>query len=121
MSIGADIKALVDTTAVTETYREGYVPDSARFPYASFIDPVSDGIALQGDAQTLARRRLTQVDLWQKEPESVGLVDTLVQAIDGQKASGFRLSVTDVQRLPEPERESDVVHHAITVSSVHLS
>lgn len=120
MSIGAEIKALVDPTAVTETYRTGYVPDNAAFPYASFLDPVSDAPALSGDGQTLARRRLTQVDVWQTEEAfDPALVDAIVTALDGVKiASGFRLRVTDVNLVPEPD---DVIHHALTVSVARLS
>jgi hypothetical protein len=120
VSIGAEVKALVDPSAVTQTYRAGYVPDAAAFPYASFLDPVSDAIALQGDAQTLGRRRLVQVDLWQKEADfDPGLVEDVIQRLDGAKIpSAFRLSVTDSQALPE---EDDVIHHAITVSMARLS
>ncbi len=124
VSIGAEVKTLVDTTAVTETYRAGYVPDSAAFPYASFLDPVSDAVALEGDAQTLGRRRLLQVDLWQREAAfDPALVDAVVQAIDGAKiASAFRLKVTDVQGLPpDPGDQADIIHHALTVSAARLS
>lgn len=120
MSIGAEVKALVDPSAVTQTYRAGYVPDSAAFPYASFLDPLSDAIALQGDAQTLARRRLVQVDLFQKEADfDPDLVEDLIQRLDGARIpSAFRLSVTDANAIEEPD---DVVHHAITVSMARLS
>jgi hypothetical protein len=120
VSIGAEVKALVDPSAVTQTYRAGYVPDSAAFPYASFLDPVGDGVALEGDAQTLGRRRLLQVDVFQREAAfDPALVDDVVQRVDGARiASAFRLKVTDIQAIEEPD---DVVHHAITVSAVHLS
>jgi len=120
VSIGAEVKALVDPTAVTETYRAGYVPEDAAFPYASFLDPVSDAIDLQGDAQTLARRRLLQVDLFQVEEDfDPALVDAVVAVIDGVKGtSGFRFRVVDVNALPE---DDDLIHHALTVSVARLS
>ncbi len=118
-SIGGEIKALVDPTAVTETYRTGYVPDDAAFPYASFLDPVSDAPALSGDSRTLANRRLVQVDLWQDEATfDPALLEVVIDAIDGANiASGFGLRVQDAVVLPEPD---DIVHHAITVSVLRL-
>lgn len=124
MTIDVEVKALIDGagTALTATYRSGWVPDDAVFPYASFLDPVSDGIALSGDARTLGRRRLLQVDLWQDEATEVdGLVETVVDALDGQRvASGFRVRVTDVSMIPD-ETEADVVHHALTLSVARIA
>lgn len=124
MTLGGEIKALVDGagTALTETYRAGHVPDDAALPYASFLDPVADAIALQGDARTLARRRVVQVDIWSDEDMAVdAIIDSVTDAIDGVKtASGLRLRVVDVVLVPGPEAEEDVVHHAITVSTPRL-
>lgn len=119
MSIFSEIKALIDATAVTQTYRRGYTPTDAVFPYADLLDPLSSAPALSGDSRTLARRRLLQVDLWQTEAaEAPTLPDAVVDAIDGVTiASGFGLTVQDLTRVPETE---DVVHHAITVSVVRL-
>lgn len=119
MSIFSATKALVDATAVTMTYRSGEVPDDAVFPYASILDPVGDAPALEGDARTLAFRRLLQVDLWQTiEGEDVTLLEDLIDVLDGAPlADGFRLRVSDANVIPE---ENEIVHHAITVSAVRL-
>lgn len=116
MTTTADVKALLDPIeGLTETYREAWVPDDAAFPYASILDPVSNAPALSGDARTLARRRLIQVDLWQSEADEIdGLVDTITAALDGTAmTSGGRLRVIEVVLIPEDE---DVVHHAFTLS-----
>lgn len=119
MTTGGDVKAILDTvSALTETYRQAHVPDGAVFPYASFLDPVSQVPALSGDARTLAFRRLLQVDLWQtREGESDALLDAVVLAIDGaDAATGFRLRVENVVLVPGPEEDEGIIHHAITVA-----
>lgn len=120
MSTFSETKVAIDATAVTTTYRDGYVPDDAVFPYASILDPVSDAVLLSGDARTIARRRLLQVDLWQREgAEDVTLPDTIANALDGLNVTdGMRLRHVDTQRIPEAE--DDVVHHALTLSVVRL-
>lgn len=122
--LGVEVKALIDAAplALTAVYRQGWVPDDAQFPYASFLDPVSDAPALSGDARTLARRRLVQVDVWQDEAtEDDDLVDGIVAALDGAVTStGVRLRVLDVSQVPGPEEDEDVVHHAITVSGARV-
>lgn len=119
-TLGADVKKLVDdaATGLTAVYRQAHVPDDATFPYGSFLDPIGDGIALSGDARTLARRRLIQLDVYQaEETEDDDLVGLVMAAIDGQRtAGGLRARVIDVLLVPGPETEEDVVHHAITVS-----
>lgn len=125
MTIDVEVKALVDGagTALTATYRHGWVPDDAEFPYASFLDPIGDAIALSGDGRTLGRRRLLQVDVWQDEASEVdGMIEVLVDALDGQKvASGFRLRVQDVSQVPGPEDEEDIVHHVLTLSVARIA
>lgn len=124
MTLGGDIRTIVvgAGTALTQTYRSGHVPDDAVLPYASFLDPVADVIALQGDARTLARRRTVQVDVWTDEgADADAIIDALVDALDGANvASGLRLRVVDVTLLPGPEAEEDIVHHAITVQTPRL-
>ena len=124
MTIDVDVKAIIDGagTALTATYRSGWVPDDAQFPYASFLDPVSDAPAFSGDARTLGRRRLLQVDVFQDEASEVdGLIETLVDALDGTGIeSGFRVRVTDVTQVPD-ETDSDVVHHAMTLSVARIA
>lgn len=125
MTIGADVKALIDGagTSLTAVYREGWVPDDAGFPYGSFLDPISDAPVLSGDAETLASRRLIQVDLYQDEAtEDDGLVDAVVGAIDGKKSAttGWRFRVIEITQVPADEDEEDVVHHALTISTVRL-
>lgn len=119
MSIFSEVKALVDATDVLQTYRSGYVPDDAAFPYASIIDPISNATALAGDGRLLARRRLLQVDLWQTEEDlDLDLLDAVLDAIDGASiTSGFGLRATDSVLVDEPD---DIIHHAITVSVVRL-
>jgi len=123
-TLGGEIKALVDGagTTLTQTYRDGHIPDDAALPYASFLDPVSDVIALQGDARTLARRRSVQVDIWSDEGTAVDvIIDAVVDAIDGAAVTeGLRLRVIDVVLVPGPEAEDDIIHHAITVSTPRL-
>lgn len=117
MTVGAEAKAILDQagTDLTAVYRTAHVPDDAAFPYASFLDPISDAPALSGDAQTIGRRRLLQVDLWQtEEGETDDLLDEVVAALDGAASTtGYRFRVTDVTLVPE---DDDVVHHSLTVS-----
>ena len=124
MTIDVEVKALIDGagTALTATYRSGWVPEDAAFPYASFLDPVSDAPALSGDSRTLGRRRLLQVDVFQDEASEVdGLIEVLVDALDGQRIeSGFRVRVQDVTQVPD-ETETDVVHHALTLSVARIA
>lgn len=124
MTLGGDIRTIVVNagTALTQTYRAGHVPDDAALPYASFLDPISDVVALQGDARTLARRRSVQVDVFTDEgADADAIIDALVDALDGASTtSGLRLRVVDVVLVPGPEAEEDVVHHAITVTTPRL-
>lgn len=125
MTIGADVKALIDNaaTGLTAVYREGWVPDDAQFPYGSFLDPISDTPVLSGDAETLASRRLIQVDVYQDEAtEDDALVDKVIQAVDGKKSAttGWRFRVMDVTQVPAEEDDEDVVHTALTISTVRL-
>lgn len=116
MSIGAEVKALLDDTGRFEAvFRLGQRMDTAKMPYATFIDPLDEAPALRGDARTLGARRLLQVDLWQ-DAEDVDdtLADDVAALLDGQKVEGgFRLRVDSVADLPD---EDPVVHHALTVS-----
>ena len=124
VTLGGEIKALVDGagTALTQTYRAGHVPDDAGLPFASFLDPISDVPALQGDSRTLARRRTVQVDIFSDEATAVDtIIDAVVDAIDGvSTTSGLRLRVTDVSLIPGPEARGghrpprDHGHHAPT-------
>lgn len=118
MTILAEVKALLDPVApLAAVYRMGWTPEGAAFPYATILDPISNAVALEGDARTLARRRLLQVDLWQEaDSEDDTLPDDVAAALDGVPlASGGRLRVLDVA-LVQDEGDADVVHHAVTVS-----
>lgn len=117
------MKAVLDDLGtLTAVYRQAHVPDDAVFPYASFLDPISDSPVLSGDARTLARRRVIQVDLWQDEDdEDDDLLDSVVNSIDGSRASGgLTFRVQDVSLVPGPEEDQGIVHHAITVGLPRL-
>lgn len=117
MTILAQVKALLDPVdPLTEVYRAGWVPDDAALPYAVILDPISNAPALHGDARTLARRRLVQVDLWQAEAnEDDSVVDDVIAALDGKRITAGRILVQDSVLVPD-ETDADVVHHALTLS-----
>ena len=118
MTLLAEVKALLDPIdPLAAVYRAGWVPEGAAFPYATILDPISNAVALQGDARTLGRRRLLQVNLWQdREAEDDSVLDAVVAALDGTALeSGGRLRVLDANVIPD-EGDGDVVHHALTVS-----
>lgn len=123
MTIGGEVKALLDEVeGITAVYRRAWVPEDAQFPYASFLDPVSVSVGLAGDARTLKRRTLIQVDLWQKEAEEDdGLLDAVMDAIDGASITSGRVRVQDATLVPEESADSDIVHHALTVSVARVS
>lgn len=119
MTIIAELKALIDTVpglTLVFALGENQNPD---FPYVTILDPISNVPALQGDARTLARRRLIQVDIWQAEGGySEAIVDQVVEVIDGAGGTlGLRYRVVDSAMVPDDE---DVVHHALTVSTPRL-
>jgi hypothetical protein len=121
VTVTAEVKLLLDQVdALTAVYRTGWVPDDARFPYASILDPVSEVPALRGDARTLGRRRLIQVDLWTEESlavDSDALVDAALSVLDGAGLTGGgRLYVQNVVLVPD-EVAALVVHYAFTLST----
>lgn len=118
MTLLAEVKALLDPIEdLAAVYRAGWTPEGAALPYATILDPISNGVALQGDARTLARRRLLQVDIWQERAsEDDDLIDQAVAALDSTPVpSGGRLRVLD-SVLVQDEGDPDVVHHALTIS-----
>lgn len=118
------LKALLDPVeGLTAVFRAGEHLDEAEFPYATILDPLGSAPALSGDGRTLGRRRLAQVDLWQdRAGEDDDLLETVVSALDGAKAAGerFRYKVDDVALVDDSEADPDVIHHALTVSTVRL-
>lgn len=115
-TILGQVKTLLGAVdALDEVYRSGWVPDRAPFPYAVILDPISNPPALSGDARTLARRRLLQIDLWQTAAnEDDSLVDDVVTALDGVRVEAGRLKVQDTVMVPDDDPET--VHHAVTLS-----
>lgn len=110
------VKELVAGIAALDgrVYREGHDLEGATLPYLTVFDPVSETPGLRGDATTLGRFRDTQVDLWQDvTAEDDTLVAAVRDALDGAKAMGARVTVTQTIRVPEPV-DSGLAHHAFT-------
>jgi len=120
-SVGGAIRqAIVDaniTGITTKVYRDLAPPDTA-LPYVTFADELGNMPVLMGDRLAKAKRRIVQVDLWQRrQDESFSRIDTLAGILDGISPTAdqhiFHTRVTDVQRMVD--FDDDVVHHAITV------
>lgn len=109
-------------------------PEGATRPYITILGPISTTARLRGDGGlTMALERLDQVDLWQDRrlPRGGSAADPLLPsalfaALDGavltldESVVGkvFRCHVQDLQRVAEPD-ETNLTHHAITVSIKH--
>ena len=121
ISIGGAIRtALIAESlpGVTGIYRD-FAPPSAEKPYITYFDEITNITQMEGDKKVLARLRQVQVDLWQdKSAENVGLIDSLVDSIDGIGNLGtakfvYKVKVSDIQRMVSSE--DNLVHHAITL------
>lgn len=121
MSLRSEIRAALDGVAAlgNRNYADE-APEEESFPYTTIRIQDDQQPALQGDARTSWWRWRGQVDLWQRSAaEDQAVVDAAVNALDGIRltsGTGLRLRVASVPRVPEPR--SDVVHHAILLSTV---
>lgn len=121
-TIAGAIRTLIVAANVvgTRAYRHR-AADAAdhTYPYVTFLPRISDTVALRGDARTMARTRLVQVDLWQRaDAEDDNVIKTLTTALDGATLTADEKTwscwVQDIQEVLDPD--PDLVHHSITVS-----
>lgn len=116
MSVRSEVIALLDPVFGGRVYGDAIPAGGMEFPYAGVPDHLSENPALRGNRKVLAWRRTGQVDVWEAiDDEDPGLLDAVIEAIDGRPVSGaFHLSVLSSMRMVEVD--PGVVHHAVTYS-----
>lgn len=125
-TFGAAVRtALVNDTITgvgTKIYRD-LAPPGTAYPYITYVDQMTNSIAMRGDGKVLARRYMMQVDLWQKRPdENQAIIDEVTAVLEAVELTGtdkqnFECRLMDIQRIVE--FEDDVVHHALTLDIYH--
>lgn len=106
MTVRSEVIGLLDgVVALGQRNYADQAPEGEPRPYTTTLDHIGQTPQLKGDARTLARRRLGQVDLWIDADADDGSVARQVEdALDGARlTAGLRLSVTASRRLPEAD------------------
>ena len=121
-NIGGGIRALIVADGVVSGRAwADDAPDKPTFPYVTIDSGISVGPDLEGDGgdvEYLVREE--QVNLWQKaDDEDDDVVRRLRAAVNGKRIPGAatRLRVRDTVRLYE--RDTRIVHHALTLAVRH--
>lgn len=105
MTVRSEVLLLLDSvTALGKRNYADRAPENEPRPYTVVLDHVGQSPQLKGDARTMARRRLFQIDLWENAADDNGvLAATVENLLDGAKLSAsLGLAVTESRRLPEP-------------------
>ena len=124
-TVGGGIRQLVvDSGVVNERIWGDDAPPKATFPYCTFVDGISIATQLTGDGgQMRVFVREVQLDLWERATdEDADVIRALYAAVDHKTIAGVpgvktRVTVRDVQRLPEPDTQ--ITHHALTLAVRH--
>jgi uncharacterized protein DUF3168 len=126
-SLGGGIKAVVVATGVVgeRVFRDNAPADTAT-PYCTFSDYLGDVSVLDGDgAETIARRRIAQVDLWfgSRAEEADATIRTLKAALDGAEVAaddGKVLKVKVANVIRRWSWDADDVSYILDLRATYL-
>lgn len=122
VSIGGAVRQVIvdaDIEGISyRVYRDTAPPDVS-FPYVTFFDEISNTVGMSGDSNTLTRKRLVQVSLWQaRSSENVDLIDSLYSVLERANLDAnknvFRCRVSSIERIAN--LTDNIIQHAVTLT-----